>query len=156
MVGILKSVSTTNILRLRSMVENSKFVATTNILFLRSIGCVYIYSIPWNYIYVAQLRRSLILVTTIITVFKACRRYAIFVILNPQKYLNRFCFSYGALTYSIYYPNFLFEIPRFFAMPNNELIKPVSSAFSADEAACCNFINAAETVRFLISFDEIP
>lgn len=110
-----------------------------------------------NYINITQLRRSLILVTTIITVFKACRRYAIFVILNPQNlYLNRFFFCYGALTYSIYYPNFLFEIPRFFAIPNNELIKPVSSAFSADEAACCNFINAAETVRFLISFDEIP
>src|SRR5690606_39030297 len=103
-----------------------------------------------DYFYVAQLRRSLIFVTTIITTFKACRRYAIFVILNPQNlYLNRFCFSYGALTYSIYYPNFLFEIPRFFAIPNNELIKPVSSAFSANEAACCNFINAAETVRFL-------
>ena len=81
MVGILKSVST-NILHLRSMVENSKFVATTNILFLRSIGCVYIYSIPWNYIYVARLRRSLLFVTTIITIFKVHRRYAIFVILN--------------------------------------------------------------------------
>src|SRR5690606_18398497 len=114
-------------------------------------------SITSDYFYVAQLRRSLIFVTTIITVFKACRRYAIFVILNPQNlYLNRFFFCYAAFTYSIYYPNFLFEIPRFFAIPNNELIKPVSSAFSANEAACFNFINAAETVRFLISFDEIP
>src|SRR5690606_19655859 len=77
MVGILKFVST-NILHLRSMVENLKFVATTNILFLRSIGCVYIYSIPWNYIYVARLRRSLLFVTTIITIFKVHRRYAIF------------------------------------------------------------------------------
>src|SRR5690606_19176843 len=99
MVGILKSVSTTNILRLRSMVGilnyvstsilrlrsmvgSSKYFATTNLMFLLRSGWLYIYSIPWNYIYVARLSRSLLFVTTIITIFKAYRRYPIFIILN--------------------------------------------------------------------------
>lgn len=42
-------------------------------------------SITSDCFYFAQLRRSLTFVSKIITTFKACRRYAIFVILNTHK-----------------------------------------------------------------------
>ena len=49
------------------------------------LGFFYIFSIILDCFCFAQLRRSLTFVTKIITTFKACRRYAIFVILNTHK-----------------------------------------------------------------------
>ncbi len=52
---------------------------------LTELGFFYIFSIILDCFCFAQLRRSLTFVSKIITTFKACRRYAIFVILNTHK-----------------------------------------------------------------------